>query len=45
MPGKTIGSVTDLEIPYPAPFGLALAAAVLAWQWLRPLSATRSAGA
>jgi TRAP transporter 4TM/12TM fusion protein len=40
-----LGSVTDLEIPYPAPFGLALAAAVLAWQWLRPLSATRSAGA
>lgn len=38
-------SLTGLNVPYPAPFGLVLGAAVLLWQWLRPLSATRSAGA
>jgi TRAP-type uncharacterized transport system fused permease subunit len=37
--------ITGLDIPYPAPFGLALGAALLVWQWLRPLSATRPAGA
>jgi TRAP-type uncharacterized transport system fused permease subunit len=37
--------LTGLNIPYPAPFGLVLGAAVLLWQWLRPLSTTRPAGA
>jgi TRAP transporter 4TM/12TM fusion protein len=39
-----LGTLTDLDIPYPAPFGLALGAAVLLWQWLRPFSTTRPAG-
>jgi TRAP-type uncharacterized transport system fused permease subunit len=37
--------ITGLDIPYPAPFGLALGAALLLWQWLRPLSPPRPAGA
>jgi hypothetical protein len=37
--------VTGLDLPHPAPFGLALGAAVLLWQWLRPLSTPRPAGA
>src|SRR6187399_451977 len=27
---------TGLDIPYPAPFGLALGAGLLVWQWMRP---------
>jgi TRAP-type uncharacterized transport system fused permease subunit len=27
-------SITGLDIPHPAPFGLALGAALLIWQWL-----------
>jgi len=26
-------SITGLDIPHPAPFGLALGAALLLWQW------------
>jgi TRAP-type uncharacterized transport system fused permease subunit len=37
-------AVTGLDIPYPAPFGLALGAGLLLWQWLKPASATRTAG-
>jgi TRAP-type uncharacterized transport system fused permease subunit len=37
-------SLTGLDIPYPAPFGLALGAALLVWQWMRPMSAARAAG-
>ncbi len=28
-------SITGLDIPHPAPFGLALGAALLIWQWMR----------
>jgi TRAP transporter 4TM/12TM fusion protein len=38
-------AVTGLDIPYPAPFGLALGAGLLLWQWLKPVSAARAAGA
>jgi TRAP-type uncharacterized transport system fused permease subunit len=37
--------ITGLDIPHPTPFGLALGAALLVWQWLRPLSTPRPAGA
>jgi TRAP transporter 4TM/12TM fusion protein len=37
--------ITGLDIPHPTPFGLALFAALLVWQWLRPLSTPRPAGA
>ncbi len=34
--------LTGLDIPHPAPFGLALGAGLLLWQWFRPLSAAPS---
>jgi TRAP transporter 4TM/12TM fusion protein len=37
--------ITGLDLPHPTPFGLALGAALLLWQWLRPLSTPRPAGA
>jgi TRAP transporter 4TM/12TM fusion protein len=30
-------TITGLDIPYPAPFGLALGAGLLIWQWLTPV--------
>jgi TRAP transporter 4TM/12TM fusion protein len=33
-------SITGLDIPHPAPFGLALGAGLLIWQWMRPTVAT-----
>jgi len=38
-------AITGLDIPYPAPFGLALGVGLLIWQWMRPMSAARPAGA
>lgn len=37
-------AVTGLDIPYPAPFGLVLGAGLVIWQWMRPMSAARTAG-
>ena len=34
---------TGLDIPHPAPFGLALGAALLLWQWKGPRPATAAA--
>ncbi len=31
-------TITGLDIPYPAPFGLVLGALLLLWQWLRPVT-------
>ncbi len=33
-------AITGLDIPYPAPFGLVLGVALLAWQWLTPAMPT-----
>jgi hypothetical protein len=38
-------SVTGLDIPHPAPFGLALGAGLILWQWMRPHPAAPLAGA
>lgn len=35
--------LTGLDIPHPAPFGLALGAALLAWQWMRRIPVTSAA--
>jgi len=32
-------AITGLDIPHPAPFGLALGLGLLVWQWMRPLAA------
>jgi TRAP-type uncharacterized transport system fused permease subunit len=32
-------AMTGLDIPYPAPFGLALGLGLLVWQWMRPMTA------
>jgi hypothetical protein len=32
-------SLTGLDIPYPAPFGLTLGLALLLWQWKGPVPA------
>ncbi|MBV9956346.1 MAG: TRAP transporter large permease subunit, partial [Pseudolabrys sp.] len=36
-------AITRLDIPYPAPFGLAIGAGVLLWQWMRPMPAAPAA--
>ena len=36
-------SITGLDIPHPAPFGLALGAGLLIWQWMRPTTAATAA--
>jgi TRAP transporter 4TM/12TM fusion protein len=35
---------TGLDIPYPAPFGLALGIGLLVWQWMRPMAAAPARG-
>ena len=36
-------SITGLDIPHPAPFGLALGAGLMIWQWMRPTAAAAAA--
>jgi TRAP transporter 4TM/12TM fusion protein len=36
--------ITGLDIPYPAPFGLALGLGLLVWQWMRPMTAAPAQG-
>jgi TRAP-type uncharacterized transport system fused permease subunit len=38
-----VETVTGLDIPHPAPFGLALGAALIAWQWLSRRQAAAAA--
>ena len=36
--------ITGTDLPYPAPFGLALGAGLLVWQWMRPMAAAPAQG-
>ena len=36
-------SITGQDIPHPAPFGLALGAGLMIWQWMRPTAAAAAA--
>ena len=36
-------SITGLDIPHPAPFGLALGTGLMIWQWMRPTAAAAAA--
>jgi hypothetical protein len=36
--------ITGTDLPYPAPFGLALGAGLLVWQWMRPMAVAPASG-
>jgi hypothetical protein len=36
--------ITGTDLPYPAPFGLALGFGLLVWQWMRPMAAAPAGG-